>query len=115
MLILLAAAWLFSVTMLVWVYVRPPTRSGVALRRRLDDLEESSGGDHMELKRLVKRYRRLEGHVYGSMEPDEDEAAPDGPNPSSQPGSGSLALIPDSDFPEDAFQAELARRRGTHA
>lgn len=98
----------------VWMLLRPPARSTAALRRRVDDLEADYATDHTELKRLVKRYRALEGHVYGSMEPEPDELAePDGPN---QPaaGSGTLELVPTPDFPEEEFRALLAQKRGLH-
>lgn len=107
---LVAAVGIAILTLLAYTY--PPTRSVTALRRRVDALETDYATDHTELKRLVKRYRALEGHVYGSMEPDDDEAAADGHNPAHAPGSASsLALLPDPDFPEEAFQRLVEARR----
>lgn len=109
MLLVLWLALALVTAVLVGVYTRPPTRSAVALRRRMDELEESTDRDHVQLTRLIKRYRALEGHVYGSMEPADDEPAP----AAALPDSPQLELhTPRDDFPEDAFQAELARRRG---
>lgn len=109
-LVAVVIGWAFSVIALLYVYIRPPARSATAMRRRLDDLESDYATDHTELKRLVKRYRALEGHVYGSMEPAEDElAAPGGPNPEQ---GRDLALLPDSDFPEEEFQQLVAKKRG---
>ena len=113
---MILTALVFLAGVLVYVYTRPPTRSNTALRRRLDDLEADHSTDHAELKRLVKRYRALEGHVYGSMEPEDDvvytAGAPSGPNPDSGTGHTPFALLPDSDFPEDEFQRLVASKRG---
>jgi hypothetical protein len=93
----------------------------VALRRRLDELEELADRTHTELKRLIKRYRSLEGHVYGSFNaPDDDEDEEVAPSGAPEPVRGqepdSLALVPDeTDFPEELFQAQLAARRNTRA
>lgn len=114
----LSGALLLTVALLVAVYTRPPTRSAVALRRRLDELEELADRTHVELKRLIKRYRSLEGHVYGSFdEPDEpdEEVAPTAA-PQAAPAAGGPTLVPDApdvpqDFPEEAFQQLVNARR----
>lgn len=110
-LIVPVAAWCATIVALLVAYLRPPKGSVRALRARVNDLEELTERDHTRLALHLKRYRSLEGHVYRTEELDEETGAPDALNPSSQPGSGSLALIPDSDFPEAEFQAALARRK----
>ena len=104
-----------AIVALAAAYLWPPSGSVVALKRRMSALEADHETDSSLLQRIKKRHYALEGHVYGSDDDDDDEetAAPAGHNLAhGEPAP--LALIPDvpDDFPEEAFQEAVARRRG---
>ena len=104
-----------TVAALSFAFLRPPSSSVTAVKRRLAALEADHESLSAKVERIKKRHYALEGHVYGSDDdddltelPDVAPAAPGGPNPTP---TRDLALLPDTDFPEEAFQAELAKRR----
>jgi hypothetical protein len=112
--IVLVLALSATAVALALAYLLPPAASIRALRKRVTDCEALTEQLDARIARHLKRYRSLEGHVYGSMDGDDDDepeqAAPGGHNPAHTPEPGTLALIPE-DFPEDAFQAAVAQRR----
>ena len=101
-----------TIAALTVAFVRPPSGSVAALKRRLATLEADHETLAAKTERLKKRHYALEGHVYGSDDDDEPEVvAAGGLNPEQGGDQPSLALIPDGPFPEAEFQAALAARK----